>query len=370
MKTNGRRPDEKTLALYGLTNQTWTVIFQHQKGRCGICGATHPGRGSVWHTDHDHAYEQWTGGKIRVRGILCPKCNTYLTDDRDVLEWPEVLQTAVEDYLMLNPAVEALEGYVPDRLPVTQPLPEPSPYIANDSPIIPEPSPYIANDNQIKKTVIVKSNYAVNKGDLAGIRPLVDILLDVQDSVGGYVQQHPELGIHQQSGRLMILSNDDPLRPPLPLPRTEAVKLIDACTDFVSIKRGNWVGDKLTRIAPPSDVVSYFMRAAPDSIPEVPEAAQKRLNDMWVAFLAGWWAAHASNRVSVSMLAHKPGIDTIKMMLPPNYPANVSTGHIISERAGWPVEIAAADAQVVAPHPIGKARNGARLYILEPAPAR
>ena len=122
MNTNGQPPTEESLAAYGLTLQTWIVIFKYQKRRCGICGDTHPGGNSVWHTDHDHMFEQLTGEK-KARGILCHSCNVNLTDKKPVVEWPEHLQPAVEEYLKRNPAVFALDGYLPDSPPVHQPRP-------------------------------------------------------------------------------------------------------------------------------------------------------------------------------------------------------------------------------------------------------
>ena len=55
---------------YGLTIEDFDQMLAAQGGVCAICEEARLGRGS-WHVDHDH----WTG---RIRGILCPSCNTWL----------------------------------------------------------------------------------------------------------------------------------------------------------------------------------------------------------------------------------------------------------------------------------------------------
>lgn len=69
-----QQPSRKTvtrnatlLRNYGITAEQFDAMLADQGGVCVICQQAH----HRWHVDHDHA----TG---RVRGILCPGCNTRL----------------------------------------------------------------------------------------------------------------------------------------------------------------------------------------------------------------------------------------------------------------------------------------------------
>jgi hypothetical protein len=77
---------------YGLTRMEYGKIMMVQKLRCAICRALKP-----THIDHDHK----TG---KVRGILCPCCNTALGKFR---EDPEIFKAALA-YLADPPASRLL----------------------------------------------------------------------------------------------------------------------------------------------------------------------------------------------------------------------------------------------------------------------
>jgi predicted nucleic acid-binding Zn ribbon protein len=60
---------------YGLSVEQYRAMRDRQAGACAICGVT----GKVLHIDHCHS----TG---RVRGLLCPACNTGLGQFQDDVE--------------------------------------------------------------------------------------------------------------------------------------------------------------------------------------------------------------------------------------------------------------------------------------------
>ena len=65
---------EWDLAKFGITLAIYYLMFDLQGGACAICGTTTPGGRGKTRTlvvDHCHA----TG---KVRGLLCPMCNTAL----------------------------------------------------------------------------------------------------------------------------------------------------------------------------------------------------------------------------------------------------------------------------------------------------
>lgn len=59
--------------VYNLTLAEWDRIMAEQGGGCGICERK-PRKGETFHLDHEHT----KGQAGRVRGILCPYCNTRL----------------------------------------------------------------------------------------------------------------------------------------------------------------------------------------------------------------------------------------------------------------------------------------------------
>ena len=75
---------------YGLTKQDYDVLFDKQKGVCGICGKSESKvyKGVAWKlsVDHDHN----TG---KIRGLLCNNCNRALGL---MQERKEVLYSAIK----------------------------------------------------------------------------------------------------------------------------------------------------------------------------------------------------------------------------------------------------------------------------------
>jgi hypothetical protein len=56
---------------YGITLGQYTVLFEMQDGRCGLCGSSNPGFRDNFAVDHDH-------DAADVRGLLCDQCNRDL----------------------------------------------------------------------------------------------------------------------------------------------------------------------------------------------------------------------------------------------------------------------------------------------------
>lgn len=79
-------PEKRYIATlareYGLTPEEYDFMFASQGNACAICRVTDV----RWFVDHDHA----TG---KVRGILCPKCNSALGFAKDS---PEILRAAAQ----------------------------------------------------------------------------------------------------------------------------------------------------------------------------------------------------------------------------------------------------------------------------------
>jgi|ERR1035437_2687384 hypothetical protein len=74
---------------YGMTPESWSIMFEAQGRACAVCKSIFPGRKTGhWSTDHDHT----TG---IVRGILCTGCNVALGQAKDD---PQRLR-ALADYL-------------------------------------------------------------------------------------------------------------------------------------------------------------------------------------------------------------------------------------------------------------------------------
>lgn len=74
--------------VYGITQDQYEEMFAAQGNVCAICGKPQPGSSKLFHVDHSHR----TG---KVRGILCPRCNTGLGMFKDN---PAALRAAA-DYL-------------------------------------------------------------------------------------------------------------------------------------------------------------------------------------------------------------------------------------------------------------------------------
>lgn len=73
-------PTRSTLAAHRINLDSYKRMYEAQGGRCAICSAQKDPNGLV--IDHNHK----TG---KVRGLLCPGCNTGLglfKDSPDVLE--------------------------------------------------------------------------------------------------------------------------------------------------------------------------------------------------------------------------------------------------------------------------------------------
>lgn len=66
-----RAAENKRIRAYGLDLESWNILFSSQGNRCRICQTSDPKHKLGWSTDHDKI----TG---KVRGILCPLCNTGL----------------------------------------------------------------------------------------------------------------------------------------------------------------------------------------------------------------------------------------------------------------------------------------------------
>lgn len=79
---------ENNVAKYKLTRQTWTQLWEEQKGCCAICKVefAHPTEkalnkeGAAVYVDHLHyiGETRYTSDAKVVRGLLCFNCNTAL----------------------------------------------------------------------------------------------------------------------------------------------------------------------------------------------------------------------------------------------------------------------------------------------------
>lgn len=83
--------------MYGITEEEYQQVLDHQGGKCAIC-LKRPAAGKNLHVDHDHR----TGV---VRGLLCVVCNHDLLGRRD--KEPNLFRRAAE-YLESPPAPIAL----------------------------------------------------------------------------------------------------------------------------------------------------------------------------------------------------------------------------------------------------------------------
>ena len=72
----------RTLKQYGLTEESFTLLYEAQGGRCAICGTTESELEAKfsgiddWPTDRMLQIDHEHGTKpTRVRGLLCRDCN-------------------------------------------------------------------------------------------------------------------------------------------------------------------------------------------------------------------------------------------------------------------------------------------------------
>ena len=83
--TATHKKETKNLNLkrcYGITIEQYDQMFNVQEGKCKVCGKDQSELKQPLSVDHNH-----TTGK--VRGLLCPNCNTILghaKDDTDILQ--------------------------------------------------------------------------------------------------------------------------------------------------------------------------------------------------------------------------------------------------------------------------------------------
>lgn len=92
---------KRLLRVFLLTEEKWQIIFDFQKGLCGICKRPM----MKPNTDHCHIFGT-------VRGLLCPMCNQALGKFRD----DPILLAAALEFLTNPPATQAL-GYEHRGLP-------------------------------------------------------------------------------------------------------------------------------------------------------------------------------------------------------------------------------------------------------------
>lgn len=96
MKTPEQLRERRMLTIFNLTLEMWDIIFNHQKGCCGLCGKKFGDE--IILVDHDH----YTG---QIRGLLCFRCNSSLGENV-TLEFVD----RVRGYLTNMPATAALGG--------------------------------------------------------------------------------------------------------------------------------------------------------------------------------------------------------------------------------------------------------------------
>lgn len=93
--------------VYGITLAQWDAIWKAQGEVCAICGRS-PRATETFHLDHEHT----AGQSGRIRGILCPYCNTRLIGRLK----DHTKAQAMADYLREPPAVRAIgEVIAPGR---------------------------------------------------------------------------------------------------------------------------------------------------------------------------------------------------------------------------------------------------------------
>ena len=70
-KANPSAMKKYRLRKYGLTLEQYDAMLVEQGGRCAICETSTPAKHGSWCIDHEH-------GSMKVRGLLCVKCNAGL----------------------------------------------------------------------------------------------------------------------------------------------------------------------------------------------------------------------------------------------------------------------------------------------------
>lgn len=67
----GRIRADSLRQRYGIDDEKYQQMLIAQNGCCALCGGTDKDRWGRFHVDHDHT-------TMRLRGLLCPKCNLGL----------------------------------------------------------------------------------------------------------------------------------------------------------------------------------------------------------------------------------------------------------------------------------------------------
>lgn len=86
------RKEYWTQSAYGLSSRDVDDMIARQGGRCAICCRVlepHRGKGTRTHIDHDHRTGRKPRRGVKVRGILCDRCNKgigFFADDPPRLE--------------------------------------------------------------------------------------------------------------------------------------------------------------------------------------------------------------------------------------------------------------------------------------------
>jgi hypothetical protein len=90
----GRKADIALKTRLGVPWGTYDRLFAEQDGKCAICGTDSTGKMRRFHVDHDGK-----GDAIRIRGLLCGRCNTGIGQ---LLHSTTILLAAIK-YLERNP---------------------------------------------------------------------------------------------------------------------------------------------------------------------------------------------------------------------------------------------------------------------------
>lgn len=93
-----RIPQARTLAKYGLTQESWLSILYRQEWKCPICHREEV----LWNTDHQHVRGYYKMGAQErakhVRGILCWHCNKEHAPSNMTAEFARRLASYLEVY--------------------------------------------------------------------------------------------------------------------------------------------------------------------------------------------------------------------------------------------------------------------------------